>query len=85
MADILADGRVGSFADSIAENLTGSIVNNLFCINMFNESRHQFKNNRYHLSNKRLNTTEVIFLCKCAAIILSPSFKVANVIELCLR
>jgi len=78
IAVILADDRVGSLAESIAENLAGSIVNNLFCINMFSESRHKFKNNRYYLSNKRLNTTKVKFVGKCASIISSPSFKVAR-------
>jgi len=78
IAVILADDRVGSLADSIAENLEGSKVNNLFCINMFNESQHKFKNNRYYVSNKRLNATKVKFLGKCASIICSPSFKVAR-------
>lgn len=43
MAVILVDGRAGSLVDSIAENLAGSIVNNLFCINILNESRHKLK------------------------------------------
>ena len=81
IAVILTDDRVGCLAeDSIVENLAGSIVNNLFCIDVFNESRHKFKNNRYYLSNKRLNTTKVKFLGKCASIICSPLFKVANVV-----